>query len=290
MRGRAGGRRCVTPGGFIWLASYPKSGNTWMWLTLQSLLSDGAPVDFSVRKRFAPLAGSVNEMEIELDVEVSELTPAELDELLPDSLTLAAAAEPTPQFRKVHDCWGRTRSGRLRFPPAATRAAVHLARDPRDVAVSWAHHSGRSIEQSIAFMADSAAVLARSKPGIPAPALPQPLLSWSGHAESWFAADPAPLTIRYEEMLADMRGMVEKVAAHCGFSPSAAALDRAVAATRFDRLQAQEAAHGFDLGQADGRTFFRQGRAGSWRETLTPEQAARLENDHGAVMARLGYL
>lgn len=279
----------MTGGGFIWLASYPKSGNTWLWLTLQSLLNDGAPVDFSVRRRFSPLAGSVNELEIELDAEVSELTSEELDELLPDSLTLAAAVEPTPQFRKVHDCWGRTGSGRLRFPPAATRAAVHLARDPRDVAVSWAHHAGCSIEESIAFMADPAATIGRRKPDFPAQALPQPLSSWSGHAESWFAADPAPLVIRYEDMLADMRGVVEKVAAHCGFGPSPAALDRAVAATRFDRLQAEEAAHGFDLGQATGRVFFRSGRAGNWRDALTPEQVARIENGHGAVMARLGY-
>lgn len=275
-------------GGFVWLASYPKSGNTWLRLALQSLLADGAPVDFAGRSRFAPLAGTLGEIEVELDVEASDLTAAELDELLPGALLLAADAVPETQFRKVHDCWGRTASGRLRFPPEATRAAVHVVRDPRDVAVSWAHHAAIDLDESISFLANPAAIMGRSRREAIL-VVPQPLSSWSGHAESWLAADPAPLTLRYEDMLADPRAALERVAAHCGLTATPAALDGAVAATRFDRLRAAEAEHGFRMGQAEDRIFFRRGVAGGWRDTLTAAQAARIVRDHGAMMDRLGY-
>ena len=36
--------------------------------------------------------------------------------------------------------------------------------------------------------------------------------------------------------------------------------------------------------------FFREGKAGNWRQTLTALQVARIVGDHGAVMRRFGYL
>jgi len=35
--------------------------------------------------------------------------------------------------------------------------------------------------------------------------------------------------------------------------------------------------------------FFREGRAGAWRERLTAEQAQRVAKTHGEQMARFGY-
>ena len=50
-----------------WLASYPKSGNTWLRLLLWSLLAGGASVDFSRRSGFAPLAGAIEDLEHEAE-------------------------------------------------------------------------------------------------------------------------------------------------------------------------------------------------------------------------------
>ena len=281
-----------TPGGFVWLASYPKSGNTWLRLALESLLGAGRAVDLSGTegRRLSPLVGNLDDMAMELDVEVGELPAALQDELLPDSLRLVAARPQRPEllFRKVHDCWGRTPSGRLRLPPEVTHAAVHIVRDPRDVTVSWAHHAGLSIDASIDFMALPAAAMGRSD-GRPSPAAPQLLTSWSAHTESWLRAKPAPLLLRYEDMVADPAAAVAAVARHCGLRSEPVAIAAAVAATRFEVLRAREAETGFRGGQADGQPFFRRGVAGGWRDSLSPTQAARIIGTHGAMMARLGY-
>jgi hypothetical protein len=66
---------------------------------------------------------------------------------------------------------------------------------------------------------------------------------------------------------------------------------RAVASVDFAQLQAQEKERGFreaPRGRVD-RTFFRRGKAGSWRDELTAEQVRRIEEDHAAMMLRLGY-
>ncbi len=38
------------------------------------------------------------------------------------------------------------------------------------------------------------------------------------------------------------------------------------------------------------RTFFRQGKAGAWREVLSPELVQTMIEDHREVMMRFGYL
>src|SRR3546814_1967224 len=58
----------------------------------------------------------------------------------------------------------------------------------------------------------------------------------------------------------------------------------------FKTLQSQEAESGFIEKSLHSRRFFRSGRAGGWRETLTPGQAAAIEHLHAEQMRRFGYL
>lgn len=275
-------------GGFYWISSYPKSGNTWMRLLLASLIAGGMPPDFSKTVDFAGAVAAVSEMDLFLNVESSELTPTEQAELRHD-LALVVASETTePQFRKVHDRWGHTPAGRPLFPPEVTLGSVYLVRDPRDVAVSWAHHAGLEADDSIAFLGRTDAVIGTA--GRWKNQFEQRLGDWSGHVASWLAADPSPLLVQYERLSANPMEVLSQVAAHCGIDAPDDALAGAVEATRFQRLQQEEKNHGFDLGQPRGREFFRRGIVGGWRDTLSTAQADRIVADHGPMMARLGYI
>lgn len=261
-----------------------------MRLALSSLLSGGAPPDFSRTNNFAPVAGSRSDIDLYLDVESSDLLPEELDELRADLPALMARAAAKPLFRKTHDYWGRVPSGRPLFPPDATLASLYLVRDPRDVAVSYAHFSARDVDSTIAFMAKHNAYVAESTGALQEQARIF-LSSWSAHVRSWLAATPTPLLLRYEDMLAEPAHSLTRVAEHFGLPNNPELIDAAVAATRFDALQRQETDKGFSIVRTnEGRRFFRQGRAGGWRDVLSLEQVSRIESAHGDVMRMLGYL
>lgn len=151
-----------------------------------------------------------------------------------------------------------------------------------------AHHSGVCLDEAIDFMGSETAVIVPSGQG--QGQHEQRLASWSAHVASWLAATPTPLLVSYERLSADPAAVLAEVATHCGIGAAPDAVARAVDANRFDRLQAEERAKGFRLGQAEGRTFFRRGVAGGWRDTLSATQAERILRDHGPMMKQLGYL
>lgn len=281
----------MTEGRFGWLVSYPKSGNTWLKMMVSSLMSDGAPVDINAMTVKTGIA-SFAEMDEFLGIESSELTELEIAAARPALHRALAANDTRPlQLRKVHDRFWHTPTGEAAFTPGLSRGAVYLIRDPRDIAVSYAHHRGVGIDRIIDLMGDDGTVLAALTER-PKEQLPQPLGSWSSHARSWLEQSDIPvLVIRYEDMLRDPSAPLARVAAHLGIETTTAQLRAAVTATRFDVLSAQERAHGFRE-RLTGATapFFREGSAGSWRDQLSMAQIRRITGDHGEVMTRFGYL
>lgn len=273
--------------GYHWLASYPKSGNTWLRLALGSLARGGQAPDFAVADRFGPVASDRAAFDLLLDVDSADLTADEAESLRPRLYEFEAGWRAEPQLLKVHDAWTLTPAGEPLFPPAQTLGVVYIVRDPRDVAVSLAHHLDADIDQTIAFMGRADAALAAGGRSGPTQ-LRQRLLTWSGHVHSWLGT-PNPLLLRYEDMLTDPAAALERAARHLGWETPPDAVAKAVAATRFEALRKAEERNGFLERSGPEVRFFRRGVAGGWRDTLSAAQAARIEADHGEVMQELGY-
>ncbi|HYH21259.1 MAG TPA: sulfotransferase domain-containing protein [Azospirillum sp.] len=271
--------------GYYWIASYPKSGNTWMRLALWAL-RHGKAVDFTEFAGWATVSGLRSVFDEVLGVESSDLTAAEIEALRPRVFEAVAEDAPEPMLRKVHEPWILTPAGEPLFPPAVTLGAVYLVRDPRDVAVALSYHQGVTLDKAISFMASPP-----RERGAVQRQLDYHWVSWQRHVESWLDAPGIRvLPVRYEDMVADMRAVLSDVAGFLGWDPSSAAIAAAVEATAFERLRAEEEKQGFGEKPAHMERFFRRGRAGGWRSVLTPEQAARIQHDHGAAMLRVGYL
>lgn len=280
---------CCADGGYCWIASYPKSGNTWIRLALASILNGGAQHDFSAPLVFAPFAAHRLEVELALDVESSDFDFEECANLRALAAIQTARDVPGPKYRRVHEAWEYTSSKLPLFPPEATLASLYIVRDPRDVAVSLAHHTGVSIDKAIGSMADPNVTWGVRRGGITS-TFPQHLSTWSLHVTSWLSAMPAPLVLRYEDMKADPIGALSGVVRHLMIATTLEIVTAAVKATQFNVLRDGEVAQGFLNGQVAGRPFFRRGVSGGWRDTLTREQAQQIENDHGEIMSHLGYL
>lgn len=277
--------------GAIWLASYPRSGNTWTRIALYSLRGGGGEVDFDEVSQFGRMASRRERIDRVLEVDSGLMTPAEMEELRPDANAALYAARYEPELCKVHDAWIRTPGGRPVFDAAFTHAAIYLVRDPRDVAVSWARFVNWPIERSVDFLCSPTASLGTSPRAGIGTQLTQRLGSWSDHVRSWIDESGLdPLVMRYEDMLADSAGALRRMAAHIGWDAPDEAVARAVEMTRFEKLAAKEQREGFVERAPQSERFFHSGKSGTWRSVLSPEQVARLETEHAAMMQRFGYL
>jgi len=273
----------------VWIASYPKSGSTWIRALLAAYLAapgrDATVLDdvaamphAAMRALFDALAGFAS----------ARLPWEQVDPLRPVFYRHLAAQGDEPRFLKIHDRRRDVAGGEALCPPEATRAVVYVVRDPRDVAVSCAAHLDIDIDSAIAFMNDPEACLAPEGDALH-DQFPQPLGRWSDHVASWVEDSPLPtLVLRYEDLHTAPVASFGKLLAAVGLSRDVLRLHGAVVRAGFAALAGEEQARGF-VEQRGRSAFFRQGIVGGGRASLSRGQRARLERDHGAVMARFGY-
>ena len=275
--------------GLVWLASYPKSGNTWFRVILANLtIGPGRAATINEAPAYSGFAASRGAFERAAPLESTLLFDDDIDTLRPGMFQHVAQDAERPIWIKVHDAFTRLADGQPLLGTSA-HAAIYLIRDPRDVVVSLAHFNGSSIDEAITRLNSTRASLSVDRLGAP-PQLRQKLLDWSGHANSWLSQISVPvLTIRYEDLKMRTEAEIARALAFVGQDAAPDDVACAVANAAFEKLQRQEREEGF-IEQAPGvAPFFRAGRAGAWREILSAEQRARIESAHAPMMDRFGY-
>ncbi|WP_089941549.1 sulfotransferase domain-containing protein [Candidatus Entotheonella palauensis] len=277
-------------GHIIWLASYPKSGNTWFRAFLANYLREADhPVDIN-RLGGGPIASARMMFDDEAGVKASELTVDEIERWRPRVYEQISAACTSPLFMKIHDAYTYNAQGEPLMSKAATQGVLYFVRNPLDVAVSYTHHAAAEIDSIIALMGDSATSMV-GHPKRLFNQLRQRLLSWSDHVLSW--VDEPGLRVhvmRYEDMQLRPFETFRDAVTFVDLPDDAERIERAIAHASFEVLRGQEVEKAFQEKTFRAESFFRKGKIGSWREVLTREQVERLIADHGDVMRRFGYL
>jgi aryl sulfotransferase len=287
----------------IWLASYPKSGNTWLRMLIANLAAkDDRPVGINDAFGSSGIASARGPFDRLLLIDSGLLTHDEADCLRPlvyeelargldDDERDPREAPPAVRFVKVHDAYTLTPLGEPLLAGArGADGAIVIVRDPRDVAPSLAGHRNTGIDDAIAFMNDRDAEFSANTTRQDSQ-LRQKLPGWSGHITSWLDQTDIPIhLVRYEDLQIDTAAVLRRALQFAGQPATDDELFRAVRFADFTRLRQQEEEKGFkEAPQHLGERFFRRGEAGGWRDELTPDQAARIVAAHGAVMRRLGY-
>ncbi len=277
-------------GNIIWLASYPKSGNTWFRAFLANYLRQGEQPANINRLGGGPIASARVVFDEEAGVKASELTVNEIERWRPRVYEQISDACNDPLFMKIHDAYTYNAWGEPLMSKAATRGVLYFMRNPLDVAVSYAHHSATTVEQIVADMGNAAMSMV-GHPRRLFNQLRQRLLTWSDHVVSWVDEPGLPLhVIRYEDMQLNTFETFRTAIVFAGLPDDTERIERAIAHANFKTLQEQETEKGFNEKMPTAESFFRKGEIGSWREVLTDEHVARLIADHGEVMRRFGYL
>lgn len=273
--------------GILWLASYPKSGNTWMRAFLANLiLNPPEPLPLKRIGEVCPSEPTEIWFRPFAKGKVSDLSPAEVAALRVKAQERAVSLNKNVVPMKTHSYLGEDH-GHPIISMKATYGAVYIIRDPRDVALSAADHFGTTVDGVIAIMADP---LATCVP-MPGTIVHELQSSWSNHVESWTKWNhPGIFAVRYEDLLANPLDQFGRVARHFGISTDKARIRKAIDFSSFKQLQKMEAEQGFVERSLHSERFFRSGRSGGWRDKLTPDQIARIESDHAVQMKRFAYL
>jgi len=253
----------------VWLASYPKSGNTWLRFLLYCYLY-GTPDDTS---------------------QVATKIP-DLHRLGPEALT-----------NRKGNVLCKTHFLPAQGHPhiAETKGFVYLIRNPRDVLLSALNYKrtlGKLDETDEQFAL-------RFIDNMGAPDWRQHGYgSWVEHVSYWMgaAAKLPHLILRYEQMKADPIPALEETLRFLGITPDPERVASAVEASSFSSMKNMEKTErdegkttGFFMAQYAGRggneggMFMNQGRSDQRLSVISEEVAERFEARFGSVARLLGY-
>lgn len=274
-------------GKIVWIASYPKSGNTWVRLMLANFLAPGDdPLPLDRIGQFAPGDARAAHYEaVAPAVAADAMAPTAFARLRPLVHRHLADSTPGRALVKTHSINAKA-MGVQQINLSVSDRAIYVVRDPMDVAVSYAHHLGRPVDEAIAIM---------GTPNACAPTAGRTIGtfqgSWSEHVRSWLETNAFPvLAVTYENLSNDTEGSFLRICRFLGLPPEPKRIDKALRYSRFEAVAAQEAKDGFIERPPTAERFFRSGKAGAGKAALTAAQKARIVADHGGVMRALGYL
>lgn len=297
--------------GVLWLASYPKSGNTWVRAFLANyLVNANSPLPINELPEFVRGDGPKHYYEDVLGFPIEgTLSVKETQELRLIVHEKFANESQNTTIVKTHNAIAYLEDLPT-INPEATEGAVYVLRNPLDVAVSYAHHYGMTYDEAIEKLGSEQNALGGTERQVF-----QFLGSWSQHVLSWIEAPGMKLhRMRYEDMLLNPSETFKGLVEFLDLPEDPERCEKAVRFSSFESLAEQEASQGFveaipakehaafmgkqvaDIPetatfQGEKRIrFFRQGKMGAWHEELSAEQVERVINDHREVMEAQGYL
>lgn len=274
----------------VWLASYPKSGNTWFRMFLANYLSNSlTPVSLEEIER-TPISSNADDFEEICGLNPFELTEDEVDLYRPDMYRFLSENEDTEAgllYKKTHDSYSYNAHNKPLFPKEVSKGAVYFVRNPLDVCVSYANHGASKIERTVQFIVNEKAQLAGKKSG----QLRQQLFSWKNHVKSWQNQSEIPVhLVRYEDMKENPVAVFGSIVHFLGLEYDEERLKRAIINSDFKLLQKMEQEKGFREKLQKSESFFWKGKSGNYREHLSETQIQELVAYNYDTMKELGYL
>ena len=276
----------------IWLASYPKSGNTWIRIFLNNLFysnEDRSNIN-SLKIGQFPNRSHFNDLTDNLD-DIKEFSQNCIN--AQEKINLS---NQTKFFKTHHAYW---KSGKNTFTNNLNSLGViYIVRDPRNIVTSFTHHFQQTPKQSLESLLSHQYLGEKSEKH----ALTY-VGSWKYHYNSWkvFENYNRYLLIRYEDLISDTEQTFLKIlkfVSHLGKKKFTLETDKfrnSLSTTQFDKMQKLEASESFDEAKINFKTgqtikFFNLGVKNDWNKILDPEIKKSLEKELQNELKELKYI
>jgi hypothetical protein len=285
----------------IWLASYPKSGNT----LLRSMISS---YFFTKEGKFNfKILNNINQFPDFKIFENYGINTSNQMEIVKNYINVQKQINIKDKnlirFIKTHSAF-RSINGYQFTDLNNSLGVIYIVRDPRSVAKSYANHNQMSLERASDRMLEYNATLGGLKNPInEADKILTHMGSWSSNYESWkeFKKSSRYLLIKYEDMIRDKEKtfitilkFIHKLV-ESQFSIDDDKLKNILKTTSFEYMQKLEKNFGFEESvklkkDSEKNTFFKYGPKINTPESLPAEIKKKLEVSLKKEMEELGYL
>ena len=272
----------------VWLASYPKSGNTWTRIFLANyLLNPDKPLPINQVHRIGIGDAISGAYKIVGGGRYDPMDYIGHLKMRPKVLAGIANNGADLNFVKTHNLNDKAFGHRL-IEPTLTKSAVYIVRNPLDVAISYARHYGMTPSEACHAIGRTDNTTAADSGSVK-----QYLGNWSDHVRGWTKPKSKAFpvhTMRYEDMQADPAAAFSAFLKFIGVPVEDDKLAKAVRFSSFDEVSKQEAKGGFIEQSRNNQKFFHTGKSGQWEDVLDPDDIAHVQETHGPVMRAFGYL
>lgn len=270
----------------VWLASYPKSGNTWFRSFITAIQKKDS---FSINEMETDgIFSGKNILESTLDLESEWLTDKQIFEYQSLAWNFIAQNAKNELLIKIHDAI-QSKNGKLNIPVESSAKAIYFIRHPFDIVPSLMNHAGFSIQESVDFICEEEAFFVKKNQDSNQQ-FRQNLFTWAMHVESWQRLKDFPvLFLRYEDMLANSFETFKKAVEFLGWEFTDEEIKAAIIACSFENLKKQEEENGFKEKSSRSKRFFNVGKSGYGKGLLTELQKEKIIEINGQVMAQFDY-
>tara|TARA_B110000196_G_scaffold112250_1_gene97552 strand:+ start:295 stop:1140 length:846 start_codon:yes stop_codon:yes gene_type:complete len=279
----------------IWIASYPKSGNTW----LRSLLSS---YFFSKNGVF-----NFNQLDNIKQFSCKNLNSSEINSSNYQTI-VSKNWIPTQEiinkdkkihFLKTHNAICSI-NGNSFTNQNNTVAAIYIIRDPRNVITSISNHYNLSLQDSLEFIKNKKKIIFPNKKKINNHDDFNFISNWSDHYSSWKNINFAPIKIiKYEDLTRDTNktfiSILEFLSKFIKFNFDKSKIKNSIDSTTFDKLAEMEREVGF--AESSDSTlnskkirFFHLGNKNTWSNLLDKNVSHDIDDFFKKEMKTLGYL
>lgn len=282
---------------FWYIASYPKSGNTWCRVFISELLrlqKNSIEDDNFVLNNDINTGDSFSSriwIDDQLCVDSSDLKRKELEEIRYLVGKSKRIYSEGLRFHKIHDAfYNKYNANNSTVCNTGCKGAIYIIRNPFDICISLSNFLNWDIKTCIKVITDSQFWLNSSNFSCSFH-VSQFLGSWDYHIESWLNQNKIPiLLIKYEDLISEPFKNFSKISSFIGFSGKESLISKAISNSSFTKLRAKEEKEGGFVESPYGcENFFRKGKVGEGKKLLTHSQIQSIEKVFYKSLNKFGY-
>ncbi len=278
----------------IWLASYPKSGNTLVRSLLAGyFFSKNGEFNFELLRKIDQFPNI--KLFNELGVNLSDRN--EIDKNYIEAQKIINKNNNSVQFWKTHNAFCKLQ-GKYDFTDLKnTTGVIYIVRDPRNVVSSYSNHYQRTMEEAVTDLNKNLEIKQSKNDKIPVF-----IGSWNFHYNSWKQLDQIGkyLLIKYEDLINNSEKTFLKI---LDFIKKISGVEieidenrikKIIENTKFKKIKDLEIKDGFVEAKKnkDGEkiAFFNLGPDNKWENNLDLEIRQKIEKSFSNEMKEIGYL